>query len=239
MLVWTDVAPELEREFDAWYDREHLPERVRGIPGYLCARRFVATAGAPRHLAVYEMRDAAVLHSQPYRALRLVRDAASRRLVPAFRNTVKLVADVVARAGEGQGGVAGLLPLRRPSRSCDGPVDDWVASLLTGDGVLAVRYAEANVHAEQAVRGDNPRSADRFLDAMLWIEAGSDRELAAALDRPLPTAVAACGLTPAGSTARFALRMGLQAPAEKRGPDAPASEAPTGRSRGEPPRPSR
>ncbi|MFZ1908245.1 MAG: hypothetical protein WAU52_04100 [Burkholderiales bacterium] len=38
LAVWNDIAAEDEAEFNAWYDDEHIPERL-GIPGILSARR--------------------------------------------------------------------------------------------------------------------------------------------------------------------------------------------------------
>jgi hypothetical protein len=38
---------------------DHLPALV-GVPGVYCARRYVATEGDPKYLAVYEMNDARV-----------------------------------------------------------------------------------------------------------------------------------------------------------------------------------
>ena len=51
-----DVAPAHEAEFNRWYDEEHLP-LLASVPGVLRARRFRASAGTPRYLALYDLAD--------------------------------------------------------------------------------------------------------------------------------------------------------------------------------------
>jgi hypothetical protein len=53
LLTITEPAPRDEEEFNAWYDTEHLAERL-AIPGFLSARRrvdAVPAAGAGKYLA--------------------------------------------------------------------------------------------------------------------------------------------------------------------------------------------
>ena len=33
LAVWTDIASEIEAEFNTWYDTEHIPERL-SVPGF-------------------------------------------------------------------------------------------------------------------------------------------------------------------------------------------------------------
>ena len=66
LYVEVDCPPELESEFHAWYNLEHVPERLR-IPGFVSCRRYAALEGAPRWLAAYELTSPAVLESPEYR----------------------------------------------------------------------------------------------------------------------------------------------------------------------------
>lgn len=54
LMVYTDVPPEHEDEFNRWYNEEHIPERL-SIPGVLNAARYRAVQGGPKHLACYEL----------------------------------------------------------------------------------------------------------------------------------------------------------------------------------------
>lgn len=69
LLTQTEPPPAMEEEFNAWYDQEHLAERL-AIPGFRSARRWVAD-GAPgegKYLATYELDSPAVLSSPEYLA---------------------------------------------------------------------------------------------------------------------------------------------------------------------------
>jgi hypothetical protein len=69
LLTLTEPPPSMEEEFNAWYDREHLPERL-SIPGFRSARRWVADCqpGEGKYLATYELDSLAVLSSREYLA---------------------------------------------------------------------------------------------------------------------------------------------------------------------------
>lgn len=67
LLTITEPPPGMEEEFNAWYDEEHLPERL-SIPGFLSARRWERDCrpGEGRYLATYELESAAVLATPRY-----------------------------------------------------------------------------------------------------------------------------------------------------------------------------
>ena len=69
MMVWADVPADKEKEFNSWYNEEHLAERMR-IPGFLSGARYEAVKGGPKHLAVYELENVAVLESNAYMKVR-------------------------------------------------------------------------------------------------------------------------------------------------------------------------
>lgn len=67
LLTLTEPPPPMEEEFNAWYDEEHLGERL-AIPGFRSAQRWVAdlASGAGKYLATYELDSLAVLSSPAY-----------------------------------------------------------------------------------------------------------------------------------------------------------------------------
>ena len=67
LLTQTEPPPAMEEEFNAWYDLEHLPERL-SIPGFRSARRWVAdrAPGEGKYFATYELDSLAVLSSPEY-----------------------------------------------------------------------------------------------------------------------------------------------------------------------------
>ena len=65
LLVYADVDPQIEEEYNAWYNTQHLPQLL-AIPGFLDAARYVAVKGGPKHLAAYELESADVLQSPAF-----------------------------------------------------------------------------------------------------------------------------------------------------------------------------
>ena len=66
LMVWADVPADKEEDFNRWYNEEHLPERL-AVPGFLSGARYEAAKSGPKHLACYELEDAAVLESAAYK----------------------------------------------------------------------------------------------------------------------------------------------------------------------------
>jgi hypothetical protein len=64
-MVWTDVDPEHEAEFNRWYNEEHL-NRLLSVPGFLSAGRYRAIRGGPKYLAIYELEDHHVMRSSAF-----------------------------------------------------------------------------------------------------------------------------------------------------------------------------
>lgn len=69
LLTLTEPPAAMEEEFNAWYDEEHLAERL-AIPGFRSATRWVADVppGSGKYLATYELDSLAVLSSPAYLA---------------------------------------------------------------------------------------------------------------------------------------------------------------------------
>jgi hypothetical protein len=67
LLTMTEPPPAMEEEFNAWYDDEHLAERL-AIPGFRSAKRWVANvpAGQGKYLGTYELDSPHVLNSEAY-----------------------------------------------------------------------------------------------------------------------------------------------------------------------------
>ena len=66
LLTSMDVDAANEAEFNRWYDREHLEERV-AIDGFLEARRYIAHQAHPKYLSLYSTATFDVLDSPAYR----------------------------------------------------------------------------------------------------------------------------------------------------------------------------
>src|SRR3954462_15954520 len=67
LLTSMNIDAAAEADFNRWYDREHLEERV-AIEGFLEARRYVAHPANPKYLSLYSTATLDVLDSPAYRA---------------------------------------------------------------------------------------------------------------------------------------------------------------------------
>lgn len=53
LITLTEVSARDERDYNEWYNREHIDERMN-LPGFHRARRYVAVRATPKYLATYE-----------------------------------------------------------------------------------------------------------------------------------------------------------------------------------------
>ena len=87
-IVATDVRPDVEDDFNAWYEREHLPG-LAGVSGTARAQRLRNDDDAPRYHACYDLVTAETLGSPAWLAVRGT--PWSSRVRPSFRNTTRLM----------------------------------------------------------------------------------------------------------------------------------------------------
>ena len=65
LLVLMQPPPAFEEEFNAWYDTEHVPERL-AVPGIESGVRYVCVDGHPRYLAMYDTESPEVFDTEGY-----------------------------------------------------------------------------------------------------------------------------------------------------------------------------
>src|SRR3954467_6543417 len=85
LLTSMNIDAADEPDFNRWYDREHLQERV-AIEGFLEARRYVAHDATPKYLSLYSVRTFDVLDSPSYRMALANQTAWSKQNIARFRN---------------------------------------------------------------------------------------------------------------------------------------------------------
>jgi hypothetical protein len=95
LLIAMNIARELEADFNAWYDEEHIPA-LGAVPGVLAARRFRGTSGNRKYVALYHLATPNVQDSAEWKAAR--ESDWTSRLKPHFRDFLRLVLRRYARA---------------------------------------------------------------------------------------------------------------------------------------------
>ena len=186
LVVWTDADPAGEADFNAWYTRQHLSERV-GVPGFLNGRRYelftaeeAPGAGNPRYFAAYDTESVATLSSPAY--LERLNDPTpwTTRVMPVFRNTVRQVCRIVGERGRGTGGILYTWRLEPAPGRREGLRDalrETALETLAGlPDVLRVRLGEAALDAPAAGTAESVlREPDAGATFVLLVE-GSDPE---------------------------------------------------------------
>ena len=111
LLTSMDVDPAHESDFNRWYDREHLAERV-AIEGFIEARRYVAHNAKLKYLSLYSTETFEVLDSPAYRTALANQTDWSKANIARFRNMIRSVARITISRGQGRGAALGMVRTR-------------------------------------------------------------------------------------------------------------------------------
>jgi len=145
LLTSMDIDPADEADFNRWYDREHLEERV-AIQGFNEARRYVARVGSPKYLCLYSTETIDVLDSPAYRARLANPTDWSKRSMAQFKNMIRAVARITISRGQGRGAVLGIVRLR-PQTGQDEVLRAELDKRLdpaTLDGIISMHLIESD-----------------------------------------------------------------------------------------------
>ncbi|HEY9316734.1 hypothetical protein J2732_001843 [Achromobacter deleyi] len=110
LFVASDVGAADEPDFNRWYDREHVEERVR-IPGFLSGARYVSRSGGRKYLGLYRTESLAAFTTADYRAAFERQTPWSIANLDRMRDPMRRVCAVEAVTGFGSGSQLIVLPL--------------------------------------------------------------------------------------------------------------------------------
>src|SRR5829696_6665732 len=111
LITSMDVDPNEEDDFNLWYDREHLAERV-AIPGFLEARRWIADQGETKYFCTYSTDTFEALSSPAYQRVLANQTEWSRKNISRFKNMGRVVGRITASRGQGRGAAMAVVRLR-------------------------------------------------------------------------------------------------------------------------------
>ncbi|WP_421994890.1 hypothetical protein [Reyranella sp.] len=103
LVVFCEVKARDERDFNEWYNREHIDERVN-LPGFHRGRRYVAVRGSPKYLATYECDTAEDLATPGYLALLANQTPWTQAVMAKFTRFNRLTLRIQADHAHGVGG---------------------------------------------------------------------------------------------------------------------------------------
>ena len=168
LLTSMNIEPSDEPEFNRWYDREHLEERV-AIPGFLEARRYVAHDGNPKYLSLYSTETFEVLDSPAYRTALANQTAWSKANIARFKDMIRGVARITVSRGTGRGAALGIIRLR-PAAGGEDKLRTAVRDKLDPaklDGIISMHLIENDPVLSKPLTDDpsapNPGAGDWFI----------------------------------------------------------------------------
>ena len=168
LLTSMDIAAADEVEFNRWYDREHLEERV-AIDGFLEARRYVAHDGRPKYLSLYSTKTFEVLDSPAYRTALANQTDWSKATIGRFKNMIRSVARITVSRGTGRGAVLGILRLRTEAAQAHALRATLRDQLdpKDRDGIISMHLMESDPVLSKPITDDpdvsNPGAGDWFV----------------------------------------------------------------------------
>jgi hypothetical protein len=168
LLTSMNIDPADEADFNRWYDREHLLERV-AIPGFLEARRYVAHSSNPKYLCLYSTKAFDVLDSPAYRKALNNPTEWSKTTLARFKNMIRAIARITISRGQGRGAALGIIRLRPAAGS-----EDRLRAALRQkldpkelDGIVAMHLIESDQALSRPITDDppvsDPSSGDWFI----------------------------------------------------------------------------
>jgi hypothetical protein len=181
LLTSMDIDPADEADFNRWYDREHLIERV-AIDGFLEARRYIAHQGSPKYLCLYSTATFDVLDSPPYRAALKNPTDWSKTNLARFKNMIRTVARITISRGTGRGAALGIIRLR-PVTGSEHRLRDALREKLDParlDGVISMHLIESDPALSRPLTEDPPVSDPGAGDWFVLIDATDVNAISAA-----------------------------------------------------------
>ena len=182
LLTSMDIDQADEVDFNRWYDREHLQERV-AIDGFIEARRYVALQGSPKYLCLYSTATIDVLDSSAYKARLASPTEWSKRTMVRFKNMIRSVARITISRGNGRGAVLGIVRLRPSSageenlrRSLGDAFD-----LSSLDGVISMHLIESDAKLSGPTKEISSAASSGAADWFVLIDATDENAASAAI----------------------------------------------------------
>jgi hypothetical protein len=175
LAIFNDCRSGREAEFEAWFQGEHLVERL-SVPGFLFGRRHRALSGSPGYFNFYMVETPAVLTSQPYLE-RLDHPTPLTRTIMSevFVNMNRTVCRRTVRRGSFRGAFAVTARFnQKPDEAALSAVLERLAadtSVAGGEIWVALDAAGMPVSMEEKLRGGDKKIAGALMIDTLYQDA--------------------------------------------------------------------
>ncbi|MEI7874650.1 MAG: hypothetical protein WCK95_21160 [Alphaproteobacteria bacterium] len=174
LIVFSEVKARDERDFNEWYNREHIDERIN-LPGFHRARRYVAVRGSPKYLATYECDSVGDLATPGYLQLLASQTPWTQAVMAKFTQFRRLTLRTQVDLTHGVGGVVACVRFVPDPRERK-PLVAWLQEtvlprIIARPGLLGAFAAETDLEVTnaplQAKSMDHPKADEAEWVVML------------------------------------------------------------------------
>ena len=150
LITFSETPPEVEEDFNEWYNREHIDERV-WMPGFHRARRYVdANSNADiKYFATYETDKVEDLADPEYMELLKDQSDWSKKVMSTFTKFDRITASVTIDLSHGFGGAclaARFFPgIEIMSKLRDNLGDNLLPNIVSRPGIIGAVLVENNL----------------------------------------------------------------------------------------------
>ena len=172
LAIFNDCRAGREAEFEAWFQGEHMIERL-SVPGFVFGRRHKAISGAPGYFNFYMVETPAVLTSKPYLE-RLDHPTPMTHTIMSevFVNMNRTVCRRTVRRGHFRGAftVAARFNRAPDEAMLSGELETLAADTAVAGGEIwvALNSASMPVSKEEQLRGGDKKIAGALLVDTLY-----------------------------------------------------------------------
>lgn len=168
LITSMDVDPAEEADFNLWYDREHLAERV-AIEGFIEARRWIADEAPTKYFCTYSTETFEALNSPAYQKVLANQTDWSKHHISRFRNPGRAVGRITASRGQGRGAVLGVVRLRPGADADKNALRERLRDLLDPGmvpGIISMHLVESDPELSRNLTNPdapNPGAGDWYV----------------------------------------------------------------------------
>lgn len=167
LITSMNIDPVHEDEFNLWYDREHIAERV-AIEGFLEARRYQAVQANPKYFATYTTNRFEDLSSSAYQRALANQTEWSTTNIARFKDMVRVVGRITVSRGQGRGAALSVVRLRPDLDQSTQVRQDLSALMDPGNlpGIISMHLIESDPQLSKSLTEPdkpNPGAADWFV----------------------------------------------------------------------------
>jgi hypothetical protein len=153
LIVFSEVKARDERDFNEWYNREHIDERIN-LPGFHRARRYVAVRASPKYLATYECDSVGDLATPGYLQLLANQTPWTQAVMAKFTQFRRLTLRTQVDLTHGVGGVVASIRFVPDPRERK-PLVAWLQEtvlprVIARPGLLGAFAAETDLEVTNA-----------------------------------------------------------------------------------------